>query len=369
MRTAVGRPLLIAMPSRVAGLARPRARLFLALLALLMLASLTALSNPSLQSAATPNDDPASTIAYGATVEALRHGANYYSATVDALRASDQPVRPWLAVRLPTLSVVQASLSPVTAALLLYALALVTLASWWKCLGSILPRPIPRLVAVVFAAGGMWSALLGQHVIDHELWAGLLISLSLATRAPDRSTASVALGLSAMLLHEGAALFVIIMAVCALSEGFRREAACWGIAAAVFGITLWFHAGAVAAITGPLDQPWSGWPGILGFGFAVRSLVGTTILSALPLSLGALAIGLALAGWASWRDPLAFRALATLIGYLLFLSLLAPVDASGWAYLIAPISMIGLIFVPDALRDLVRAALDRRRITVTRTAP
>jgi len=34
--------------------------------------------------------------------------------------------------------------------------------------------------------------------------------------------------------------------------------------------------------------------------------------------------------------------------------------------MVAPLSLIGLAFVPDALRDLFRQALDRRRITVTK---
>ena len=368
MRTAVGRPLLLAAPSRFAGLPRPRARLFLALLALLLLASLTALGTPSLQQAAAPVDDQAGAIVYGSTVDALRHGADYYSAVIDALRAGDRPVRPWVAVRLPTLSVIQAGVSRVAAALLLYALALLTLASWWRRLRDILPRPIPRFAATLLAAGGMGTALLGQQVTGHELWAGLLIALSLAIRLPERTMASVAIGLCAMLIHEGAALFAIIMAAFALAERNGREMLGWAIAAIVFAAALWFHARAVGAVTGPLDQPWIGWPGILGFGFAVRSLITATLLSIAPLSLAAMAMGLAIAGWSAWRDPLAARVLATLVGYLLFLSLVAPADLSDPANLVAPVSLIGLIFIPDALRDLLRAALDRRRITVTRTA-
>ena len=43
-------------------------------------------------------------------------------------------------------------------------------------------------------------------------------------------------------------------------------------------------------------------------------------------------------------------------------------DTFDWALLVAPVFLVGLVFVPDALRDLVRQALDRRRITVTRIA-
>ncbi|MGJ3629932.1 hypothetical protein AB5I41_29710 [Sphingomonas sp. MMS24-JH45] len=61
---------------------------------------------------------------------------------------------------------------------------------------------------------------------------------------------------------------------------------------------------------GDLASP--GWAGMLGFGFFVKTMVMATSLSALPPPIAAPLVGLALAGWAAWRDPLAMRVLATL---------------------------------------------------------
>jgi hypothetical protein len=36
--------------------------------------------------------------------------------------------------------------------------------------------------------------------------------------------------------------------------------------------------------------------------------------------------------------------------------------------MVAPVFLIGLVFVPDGVRDLVRQSLDKRKITVTRVA-
>ena len=77
-------------------------------------------------------------------------------------------------------------------------------------------------------------------------------------------------------------------------------------------------------------------------------------------------VALALVGWASWRDPLALRVCATLAAFALLLALFGRVDTFYWGLMIAPTLLIGLAFAPDALRDLVAGARDRRRITVRR---
>ena len=86
----------------------------------------------------------------------------------------------------------------------------------------------------------------------------------------------------------------------------------------------------------------------------------------LPLALAAPLVGAALVGWAAWRDPLATRVLATLVAYGAVLAVAGRVDTFYWGLLTAPVLLVGLVFAPDALRDLWAAALDTRRITVTR---
>jgi hypothetical protein len=88
----------------------------------------------------------------------------------------------------------------------------------------------------------------------------------------------------------------------------------------------------------------------------------------LPPALAAILVALALFGWASWRDPLALRALATFCGYALVISLFARLDTFYWGLIIAPAFLVGLSFVPDALRDLWVRARDKRRVVVTQVA-
>jgi hypothetical protein len=169
-----------------------------------------------------------------------------------------------------------------------------------------------------------------------------------------------------MLIRETAALFAAVMLLIALVEGERREALGWAAAIAVFAVAVAAHAQAVAAVVGPLDPVTPGWGGLLGLGFFLKALTLITPLMLLPIGVGALLVGLALFGWLSWDDPTGLRAVAVLGAYAALIAVGARPDNFYWAMLVAPIALVGLAFVPDAVGDLLHRALDRRRITVTR---
>lgn len=365
-------PLWLARPSRFSSMHPQRARWALALLAVLLLACLMSLASPgptaSLAGGVLDAEDRSHELMYGSVVDDLRHGASYYDAMARALRTGDYPLRPFLVFRLPSLAVLQSWVNPVAAALLLYSLALVALAAWWPNLRLAMRGKQACAVAIIALAAGMASAVKGDFVVLHETWAGILIALSLAARTPDRWVTAAAIGLCAMLIRESAALYVVIMASVALLEGKRREAAGWAATLGLFAIVLAIHAEAVADVVRPLDQVWTQWGGTLGFGFAIKAAVLSSGLSLLPEAVGAVLAGLALLGWAAWRDPAATRALATVVGYLLMLSFFGQAETFYWGFLLAPLLLLGLAFVPDALRDLSLAALDRRRFTVTRVS-
>lgn len=368
MTRAAPRPLWLAAPSRYAGRSHRHARWLLAILAALLIVALASAGGTTSGAAGAGLKDQPSEVLAERVVEDIRHGSDYYSATARALRAADAPLHPFLAFRLPTLSIVQAQVSQSAAALLLYALALVTLFAWWKRLADALLGIRARSLAVLFATIGAAGALLGHLVVMHDLWAGLIVALSLAARRPGRWGTAAALGLSAALIRETAAIYLAIMMGMALLERQRREAIAWGAMLAIFAVALALHAQAVAAVVGPLDQSAADWAGAAGLGSAIQAIVSASGLALLPAIVGALVVALSIAGWSAWRDPLATRAFALIAVQLLLMSFLGGPEASHWAFLIAPIVPIGFAFFPDALRDLLRAALDRRRITVTRTA-
>lgn len=359
------RPLLLAQPGRFAAWRATPARIALGLLALACLAlSLASIGKPV--EPAPLNGRMTDLALYDGIAAGVRGGGHYYNVAADALRAGGYPLRPFLAFRLPTLSLIEAWLPLSVLSALLAALVIAVGVAWGMRLREAIDRPVPIALALILLAGGMLTALEPDLSGFHEIWAGLLIALSLALRAPGRWVDSVAFGLAAMLFRETAAAYVVLMAALAWAEGERREALGWMVALALFGAVLGAHAWAVGRVTGPLDPASPGWLGLNGPVFATGAVVSTGALRLFPDWAAAPLALLALFGWSGWRHPTAVRAGLMLLGYGTMLAVFARADTFYWALLIAPLSLLGLIFVPDALRELIRAALDRRAVTVTK---
>jgi hypothetical protein len=363
-------PLWLSAPSRFAAFNKRTAWLAVALLAILLAASLTALASPGpppvSRDPAQRANDQADVVLYESIVAGVRGGGEYYAVTAQALRTGNYPLKPFVTFRLPTLAVVQAALPPQAVIVLLYVLAGAVMLAWFVRLRPAFARAPPFAIAMVLLAGGMMAFVQPALASFHEVWAGLLIALSLALRRRERWVEAVAFGMIAMLIRETAALYVGIMAVLAFAEGQRREALGWGAAIAVFAAVVAFHAHAVGLVVKPIDPASPGWAGMLGFGFFVKTMSLSTALNLAPLWLAAILVALALFGWAAWDDDVALRALTIFACYAALLSLFGRTDTFYWGLMIAPTILIGLAFVPDGLRDLIAAVLDRRRIIVTR---
>ena len=363
-------PLWLARSSRYATLSTRNARLALALLAILILSCFLALGTPGpppvSHDPAKRAQDQADVVLYETIVDGVRHGGNYYIVAADALRSGDYPLKPFVTFRLPTLAIVLAVLPARATLALLYGLVLAVVLAWWRRLQPAFVRGPPRIVAMALLAGGLIAFVQSDLAYFHEIWGGLFVALSLSLRHRGRWIEAVAFGLVAVLMRETAAPYLAVMGGLALIEGERREAVAWAVPLAILAVALTLHAEAVARVVRPLDPASPGWSGLLGFGFFVRTISISTALGLAPLALAAPLVGLSLFGWSAWRDPLALRALALFAVYAVILAIFGRVDTFYWGLLIAPTILIGLAFVPDALRDLVAAALDKRRITVKR---
>ncbi|WP_457351406.1 hypothetical protein [Sphingomonas sp. UYP23] len=364
-------PLWLAEPSRYAALPQPRARIAVVLLAVLLLASLLALTSPGpppvSHTPAARVDDQRDVLLYETIVQGIRGGGDYYGVAAQALRTGDYPMRPFVTFRLPTLAVVQAALPRFATMALLYALVACVAYAWYLRLGGVFNRPAPRLIALALLAGGLMAFVQSDLVAFHEIWGGLLIALSLAVRSDDKWIEAVAIGLIAMLIRETAALYVGVMALFTLAEGRRREAFGWAATLGVLAIVVALHAHAVAMVVRETDPASPGWAGLLGLGFFVKTMQISTALDLAPLWIAAPLVVLALFGWSAWRSRLALRVVAVFVAYALLLALFGRTDTFYWGLMIAPTLLIGLAFAPDGLRDLIGAARGtRRKISVTR---
>ncbi len=355
-------PVWLSSPSRFAGLRASHALLGAVLVVILLVSSWIV---PTADDAARSGGQSDLGL-YGAVVQGVRGGGDYYGVAAQELRAGEYPLRPFPAFRLPTLAVVQAALPDAASILLLIALAAAAAFAWTRRIAEWFGRGTPRVTALFLLAGGMVAFVQPGLVHFHELWAGLLIAWSMAIRRDDRWVESVAIGLCAMLIRETAALYALAMLAAAVIDGRRREGVGWAAALLVFVAILSLHARAAGLAAGPLDAVSPGWTGLHGPGLFASAMARSTALTMLPWWIGAPCAVLALAGWVAAPGALGRRAALTFGGYAVAIALFARTDTFYWALAAAPAYLIGMAFLPDGLRDLTRALLDRRRVRVQR---
>ncbi|NNM76006.1 hypothetical protein HJG53_03670 [Sphingomonas sp. ID1715] len=358
-------PIWLKQPTAMAALPPAPARLVLGLVALLLAFCLTAVTAPeppkAYGDAAHHAEDRADILLYQRIVQGLGEGEDYYPLVAESLRTGNYPLKPFVTFRLPSLATVQAAFPPAGSFLLMIGLAGAVLRVWWLWLGSATNGRRSQLIGAALLVCGVAVLAKPEMVPFHEPWAALLVALSLGCRTEERWGVAVVTGLAAMLIRETAALYVAVMAGMALIERRPREILGWGAALTVFALAVAAHAAAVSDVVRTDDPASPGWAGMLGFGFTVNVLRGTTSLAHLPTGPALLLTGLALFGWAAAPGALARRVLATILAYGTLLALFCRADTFYWGLMIAPAFLVGLVFVPDGLKDLIAAARLRPR--------
>ena len=157
------------------------------------------------------------------------------------------------------------------------------------------------------------------------------------------------------MLRELALPMILAMAGLALLGRRWSEAAGWAAIVALFAIYMMLHAHWVAEVVRPGDLASQGWSKFLGLQFALKSIARVTLGVRLPEVVAVICLILSLFGWASVRAPWALRAFILLAGYSLMLALFARRDTFYWALIAAPLSFMGLAFLPRAFADLAKA--------------
>ena len=292
---------------------------------------------------------------YRRTIQDVSRGQPYYAAAAHQLRQGGFPLRPFMTVRPPLLAVALAKLPGETArGAALALLAAACAFAWaWRLRGMAAAQPRRHGVALVLLLSGVSTAFAPSAYLFHESWASLLIALSLALYRPQRWGLSLALGLAAALVRELAAAYLLAMAVLALLEGRRGQAAAWVAALAVFAASLALHAAAVAAVTSPADLRSPGWLGLGGWPFVLQAIRWNVILLAAPLGLTAVAFPPALLGLLCWSGDLGRRIAVVVLGYASAFCIVGRPDNAYWGLMIAPLWPLGLITLDKAIATLL----------------
>ncbi|WP_245654035.1 hypothetical protein [Novosphingobium rosa] len=300
---------------------------------------------------------------YDRAIARIRHGESYYDFIAQEHRRAHYPLRPGLAVRLPTLAYLCAAmgvdgeaLAPLAIAASI-ALMLAVIWAWRQRLTEEACSDSQRLFGTALIFLGASLGLNRYYFVLHELWAGMLIALSLGLHRPARSrwlgawlAAALALSIRELVLP-----YVLLMGAMALWRGNRREALAWGGLVVVFLCAIAVHLHLIAQLTLPTDPTGPSWFALRGLGGWLSNVVLASNLRFLPHWIAGPIVIAMMLGWTGWRSEAGATATLLFLGYGLLFMIAGRDDNFYWGAVIAPAMFVGLAFAPMALQGIWKA--------------
>ena len=292
---------------------------------------------------------------YRAINQRVHDGDNFYDATADELRTRGYATRPFFNFRLPTLAWTVGHLPrPAWGQWLLALLACLTAVVWVRALRL---KGGAGFVAAgaVLLAGPLLLTISDVAYLYHEMWAGVLIALSLGLYARDHRIASAGVGTLALLVRELALPFAVLMLIAAMKDKNRREGAAWLGGVVVFALALAAHAYAAGQRITPADPANASWIQFGGWPFVLRTSAWNSYLILAPAWATAVALPVALLGFAGWRGATGIRVALTVGGYCCAFLVAGRMDNSYWGLLYTPLAPLGMLYAAPVVADLRRA--------------
>ena len=310
---------------------------------------------------------------YDRAISRIHHGENYYDFIVAEHRRADYPVRPGVAVRLPTLAYLDAAMgvdgdrsAPIAMAAAV-ALMIGVIAAWWARLGPLDKGgegvdPAIRRMGTALIFFGASLGLNRYYFVLHELWAGMLLALSLglhrpALRGEGRWLGAWAAAALALAIREHSLPFVLLMGAMAGWRGAWREMAAWGVLVAGFAVGMGIHLHLIAAQTLPSDPTGPSWLALRGLGGFLSNVVLSSNLRFMPHWIAGPLTILMIFGWAGWKSRAGVTGVLLFLGYAVAFMIAGRNDNFYWGAVVTPAMALGLAFVPMAGRSLGRAVL------------
>lgn len=295
---------------------------------------------------------------YDAVIARIRRGENYYAFIVAEHRKAQYPVRPGLAVRLPTLAYFDAwagEMGQIAAAILLLA---ATLLAWWRRLGEEPGGGEKRVLAMAFLFVGTSLGLNRYFFTLHELWSGMLLALAFGLHRPGRKWGwALAAAALAVAIRELALPFILLMAATAFWRRDWKEGAAWSAVAAVFLALLCVHLSIIAAQVLPGDGTSASWLAARGLSGWLSNVVLSSNLRFLPHWLAGPAVIVMMLGWCGWKSPAGSFGALLYFGYGLAFMIAGRPDNYYWGAMVGPAMFLGLALAPQALGSLLRAGI------------
>ncbi len=295
---------------------------------------------------------------YDNVIERIGRGENYYKVAADEHRKADYPLRPGVAVRLPTLAYLDMILGLPGQMAAALALMLAVLWAWWKRFGDEPGGQRYQRIGTALIFLGASLGLNRNYFVLHELWAGMLMVLALGLHRPGRRWGgALAAAALALAIREHVLPFVLLMGALAFLRRDWKEGAAWSALVVVFFGALAVHMHFVAQQVLPSDVMGPDWLVFRGLSGWLSNVVLSSNLRFLPHYLAGPLVILMVLGWAGWKSGAGTTAALLYAGYGVAFMIAGRDNNFYWGAVIAPGMFAGLAFVPRALASLWRAAL------------
>jgi hypothetical protein len=307
-----------------------------------------------------PLKRPGDIALYQAIVQRIHAGANYYDAAAAELPARGYPTKSVFNWRTPLpLWLLGALPTPMIGRVLLALLAIAML--FGACHLFARDEQMGRgILCGLLMVGTVLPCMLDDLYVSHELWAGVLIMLSVLAYGMRRIGWGVALGFAALVVRELAAPYCVLCCLMAVSERRWREVAAWGGMAALYGLWYGAHVLQVLPRIGPnATAHTDGWIRMGGAAFVISVTQMNAYLLQLPQSITGIYLSLAMLGFAGWTAPWGRRAGLTAALYLGGFAIVGNPFNQYWGSLIAPLLCLGVAQAPAAIVDLWQRAIAR----------
>lgn len=217
-------------------------------------------------------------------------------------------------------------------------------------------QPGRALAALVLLAGPLMLCGLGEIHLMPELWAGVLVALSLGLFGLKRPLAGAAAGIAALLVRELALPYCLLGAALACRERRLRELAVWvaGLAAWL-AFFAWHYQEVLQRLPpgGPAGAgTWVQWGGTAFVLSTVR--MNAYLLVCAPWA-AALYFAAAMFGLAGWNSPWGTRVGLTAALYVAAFGVVGMPSNAYWGLMIAPLLALGAARFAASLCDCRRA--------------
>ncbi len=292
---------------------------------------------------------------YEAIVKRVHRGECYYTVTAEELPRGGYPCHSVFNWRLPTYAWFFGPLPWMR----IGQGVLILLTGWTLYLSvrfcAQTVGKAPAALALVWLIGAFTWCVDGKSFLTQEVWAGVLIQLSIVSLGQGNYLRGVVSGVTALMIRELVLPYVLLCLVISLWQWRWKESLGWLAGLVLYAGYTAFHVTQVRAHM-PLEEAnypstWLCWGGLE---FVLETVRMNQMLILLHMAVRAFYLPFAFLGLLGWRGETGVRIFLTCLGYSTAFLAVGQMFNSYWGILVAPPLSMGAALAPWAIRDLYR---------------